>query len=219
MKTGLQSLLVVPHTHSLGRGISFWLAHSRRVTQRQDSFNLLQQCSGVQACQKLQEEWWPCRWQSSNWVAESSSKECVCANKCGLTPREICWGMERESTAVPQCWMLSKQGLGFAASRAWSCWGYQQLVESYSREEVVQLEPEAIGSGWPGCSAKKGSLCPGNGTRAHKLPRRWEMQELQALESIYPPRVCPLVLQFSHSVPHNHQHSQCYLRHCWDPAT
>lgn len=52
----LQSLLVVPHTHSLGRGISFWLAHSRWVTQRKDSFNLLQQYSGVQACQKLQEE-------------------------------------------------------------------------------------------------------------------------------------------------------------------
>lgn len=73
MKTGLQSLLVVPHTHSLGRGISFWLAHSRWVIQRQDSFNLLQQYSGVQACQKLQEEWWPCRWQPSNWVVESSS--------------------------------------------------------------------------------------------------------------------------------------------------
>lgn len=75
-------------------------------------------------------------------------------------------------------------------------------MEGYGREDVVWLEPETIGSRWPGCSAKKGSLCPGDEAQAHQLPR-WETLELQTLESVRPPWVCPLVTQFSHSVPHN----------------
>lgn len=39
----------------IGMRISFWPAHSHWVIQRKDSFNLLWQYSGVQACQKRQE--------------------------------------------------------------------------------------------------------------------------------------------------------------------
>lgn len=101
----------------------------------------------------------------------------------------------------------------------------------YSQQSLVVLRlPVACGNRWQRrClstgtrrsgkqMAKKRSLCPGNVTRAHKLPKRWETPELQALETTCPPWVCPRVVPFSCSVPHNHQHSQCYLLHCWDPA-
>lgn len=209
MKTGLQSLLVVPHTHSLGRGISFWLAHSRWVTQRKDSFNLLQQYSGVQACQKLQEEWWPCCWQPSNWVVESSSKGRICANKCGLTSRGVCWGTERGSAAGPQCWMLSEPGRAWVSppaerDRAEVARSWWKATAEKTLFHWNQKQSEAGGLA---ALPKRGLCVLSMGLELSKLPRRWEMQELQALESVCP----PLVIQSSRSAPRNHQHSQCCI--------
>lgn len=195
MKTGLQSLLVAPHTHSSGRGISFWLPHSRWVIQRKDSFNLLQQYSSVQACQKLQEEWWPGCWQPSNWVVESSSKWCVCANKCGSTSREICWGTERGSTVVLQCWMWSESiGLRFQSQQGLIM--LRLLVNAAGKLQQRRHCVTGTRSSWKRI-AKKRSLCPGNGTWAHKLLRRWEMHCKAYAHNGF-------VFQFSCSVPHNH---------------
>lgn len=182
----------------IGKGISFWLAHSHWVIQRKDSFNLLQQYSSVQACQKLQESDGPgadsllIGYQRG--PAESSYKGCVCAKRVANVKRDPWRKGECGSTAALDA-VLAQQGSHFPAS-ALMALRLPAAVESCSRE--VWLESAALRAGWPGCSKMEGSLCSGSGTCAHRLARTYEAQGLQRFVSEYAPWFCVLVVHFPH---------------------